>query len=166
MEQTQPSQAVSTHATDIRAQDAANATSEAQKKVWPFRIGTSASITRTITEADVIAHAQLSGDVNPLHLDDAFAKRTRFGRRIAHGQLLAGMISAVIGTKLPGPGAIFMSQSCKFLRPVDFGDAITATVTVAALREDKPIVALGCYCTNQRSEYVFEGEAVLLYEPV
>jgi acyl dehydratase len=76
------------------------------------------------------------------------------------------MISAVLGTKLPGPGAIFMSQNCKFLRPVYIGDEVTATVTVAALREDKPIVVFETYCANQHGQWLIEGAAVLLYEPV
>ena len=106
----------------------------------------------------------MTGDKNPVHLDDAYARTTRFGGRIAHGMLTAGLISAVLGTKLPGPGAIYLNQTLKFTAPVRIGDTITATAEVTAYREDKRIVTLKTDCTNQRGELVLTGEAVLLME--
>ena len=127
-------------------------------------LGATASVTKTITEADLIAFARLTGDDNPMHLDAEFAKSTRFGKQIAHGMLTAGLISAVLGTKLPGPGAIYLSQSLMFLKPVFIGDTITATATVVSIHESKPIVTLHTRCVNQRGETVIEGEAVSLID--
>ena len=127
-----------------------------------FEIGEQAGLTKTITEADVMAFAGLVGDTNPLHLDDAYARQTRFGRRIAHGMLTAGLISAVLGTQLPGLGAIYLSQTLKFLAPVYLGDIITATVQVIAWRPDKRIVTLKTRCSNQEGQEVLIGEAVLM----
>jgi acyl dehydratase len=127
-----------------------------------FRIGESASLTRTITEDDVIAFARLTGDTNPLHLDEAYARTTRFGQRIVQGLLTAGLISVVLGTELPGPGAIYLEQSLQFLKPVYPGDTVTATATVTTYREDKGIVTLRTDCMNQHGEQVISGEAVLL----
>jgi 3-hydroxybutyryl-CoA dehydratase len=125
-------------------------------------VGQRATFSKTISEEDIKAFAQLSGDRNPLHLDDAFARRSRFGRPVAHGVLVAGVISAVLGNVLPGPGAIYLSQTLKFLRPVFPGDTVTATVEVTAYREDKGIVTLHTICTNQSGHEVVDGEAVLL----
>ena len=124
----------------------------------------SASLSRTISEEDVVAFAHLTGDVNPLHLDEAYAKGTRFGQRVAHGVFAAGLVSAVIGTRLPGPGAIYLSQSLKFTAPVFIGDTVTATVTV--LRAKGRVYTLETLCTNERGERVLEGEAVVLFEAV
>jgi len=125
-------------------------------------VGATASWSKTITSADVRAFAALSGDENPLHLDEAFARNTRFGRPIVHGMLVASLISAVLGQQLPGPGTIYLSQSLEFLRPVYPGDTITATVEVIHVREDKPVVTLIARCTNQNGEEVVRGEAVVL----
>jgi 3-hydroxybutyryl-CoA dehydratase len=125
-------------------------------------VGQRATFSKTITEADITAFAELSGDKNPLHLDVAFARRSRFGRPVAHGVLVAGVISAVLGNVLPGPGAIYVSQTLKFLRPVFPGDTVTARVEVTAYREDKGIVTLQTTCTNQAGHPVVDGEAVLL----
>ncbi len=127
-----------------------------------LRVGQRATRAKTITEADIQAFAGLSGDRNPLHLDEGFARRSRFGRPIAHGILAAGVISAALGMDLPGPGAIYLSQTLKFLRPVYPGDTVTATVEVIAFREDKGIVTLRTTCANQAGEPVVDGEAVLL----
>lgn len=127
-----------------------------------FRVGESASLTRTITEDDVAAFARLTGDTNPLHLDEAYARTTRFGRRIVQGLLTAGLISALLGTELPGPGAIYLGQNLRFLQPVYPGDTVTATVEVTAYRKDKGIVTLRTDCVNQHGEQVISGEAVLL----
>jgi 3-hydroxybutyryl-CoA dehydratase len=127
-----------------------------------LEVGDTDSLTKTITDDDIRAFAALTGDHNPVHLDDDFAKTTRFGRRIAHGMLSAGLISAVLANKLPGTGTLYLSQSLTFVAPVYPGDTITARVTVAKVREDKPIVTLETVCTNQRDEPVIRGEAVVL----
>lgn len=127
-----------------------------------LRIGERASLTRTLTEEDVLAFARLTGDTNPLHLDEAYARTTRFGSRIVPGLLTAGLISALLGTELPGPGAIYLAQRLQFLGPVYLGDTVTATVEVIAYREDKRVVTLRTACVTQRGDQVIEGEAVLL----
>jgi len=127
-----------------------------------LKTGDSASLTKTFSDENVRSFAEISGDTNPVHLDDDFAAGTRFKRRLVHGMLTAGLISAVLGTKLPGPGSIYLSQSITFRAPVFINDTITATVTVARIREDKPIVTLATVCKNQDGEVVLDGEAVLL----
>lgn len=127
-----------------------------------LKIGDSASLTKTFTDEDVRSFAKISGDTNPVHLDDDFAAGTRFKRRLVHGMLTAGLISAVLGTKLPGPGSIYLSQSITFRAPVFINDTITAAVTVSGIREDKPIVTLETVCMNQDGAVVLDGEAVLL----
>lgn len=131
-----------------------------------FKPGDTASLTRTITQADVGAFASLSGDTNPVHLDPEHARRTRFGRPIAHGALLGGLISAAIGTRLPGEGAIYLSSSLRFRAPCFVGDTVTATVTVREVRADRPILTLDTRCTNERGETLVTGESVVLHEPV
>lgn len=132
---------------------------------FPFQVGDSAEVTREITQEDVQAFASLSGDDNPLHLDASFAARTRFRQPIAHGMLTASLISAVIGTRLPGPGGIYLSQELKFVRPVFIGDRVTARAEILDIRPDKPILRLRTTCINQRGETVITGEAVVMYEP-
>jgi 3-hydroxybutyryl-CoA dehydratase len=127
-------------------------------------VGQTASLSKTILDEDVRQFAQLVGDYNPVHLDDDFAKKTRFGRRIAHGMWGASLISTVVGTQLPGPGTIYLSQSLDFKAPVFLGDTITAEATVTHVREDKPIVTLDTVCRNQRGELVLKGVAVVLSE--
>ena len=129
----------------------------------PLNIGSKASFSKKITESDVVTFAQLSGDNNPMHLDENYAKGTRFGARIAHGAFSFAVISTVLGTQLPGPGTIYMSQTLKFLKPVYFDDTITGTVEITAIRADKGIVTLKTTCTNQRGEPVAEGEAVVFH---
>jgi 3-hydroxybutyryl-CoA dehydratase len=129
-----------------------------------FKVGYTASITRRVTEADVRAFAELTGDHNPVHLDEGFAVKTRFGRRIAHGMLGASLISAVLGTELPGTGSIYLSQTLQFLGPVYLDDTVTARVTVTKVREDKSIVTLATVCENQSGETLIRGEAVVLVE--
>ena len=129
----------------------------------PLNIGATASYSKEITEQDVVTFAQLSGDNNPMHLDENYAKGTRFGARIAHGAFSFAVISTVLGTRLPGPGTIYMSQTLKFLKPVYFDDTITGTAEITAIRADKGIVTLKTTCTNQRGEPVAEGEAVVFH---
>lgn len=124
--------------------------------------GDKASRTTTITDEMIRTFADLTGDNNPVHLDEAYAAGTRFGRRIAHGMIAAGLISAVLANDLPGPGTVYLSQTLQFKAPVYPGDTITATVEVKSIRPDKPIVTLGTVCINQENKVVLEGEAVVL----
>ncbi len=130
----------------------------------PFALGQKAAFTKQITARDVRAFAELSGDTNPVHLDENYARQSRFGARIAHGALSVALISAVLGSQLPGEGTVYLSQSIKFVKPVYFDDTITATAEIIALRADKGIVTLKTVCANQRGEVVAEGEAVVLNE--
>jgi 3-hydroxybutyryl-CoA dehydratase len=123
--------------------------------------GMSAIFTKTVTEADIVLYAGISGDTNPVHLDQEFAKDTMFKGRIAHGMLTAGFISAVLGTRLPGPGSIYLSQSLKFKAPVRIGDTVRARVTVTTLDKEKG------RCTFATTAHVgdvlvLEGEAQIL----
>ena len=127
-----------------------------------FKVGDSAEITKTIEQADVDAFAAVTGDHNPVHVDEEFAKSTRFGQRIAHGMLTASLISSVLANKLPGEGSVYLGQTLKFVAPVFPGDEITARVTVKEIREDKPILRLETICMNQRDEIVIRGEATVL----
>ena len=127
-----------------------------------FKPGDTASISKTITDDDIQKFADASGDHNPLHLDDEFAKSTRFGRRIAHGMFSASLISAVLANQLPGQGSIYLAQTLKFVAPVFPGNTITARVTVISIRDDKPVMKLETVCTNQHDEVVIKGEATVL----
>ena len=127
-----------------------------------FNVGDSAEITKTIDQADIEAFAAVTGDHNPVHVDEMFAQQTRFGRRIAHGMLTASLISSVLANKLPGEGSVYLGQTLKFVAPVFPGDEVTARVTVKAVRKDKPIVTLETICVNQRGETVIRGEATVL----
>ena len=125
-------------------------------------VGQSASFTKTITETDVYMYAGISGDLNPAHLNEEYAKNTVFKGRIAHGMLSASLISAVLGMQLPGPGSIYMKQDLKFLAPVRFNDTITATCTVKEVTIEKNRVALDCKVTNQNGVVVISGEALMM----
>src|ERR1044071_9121735 len=107
-----------------------------------FNIGDSAEVTKTIEQSDIDAFADLTGDHNPVHVDEEFAKTSRFGRRIAHGMLTASLISSVLANKLPGEGSVYLGQTLQFQAPVFPGDEVTARVTVPGIREDKPIATL------------------------
>jgi acyl dehydratase len=124
-------------------------------------IGETAARTRTITADLVAAFADLSDDRNPVHLDEAYAAATPFKGRIAHGMIAGMLISAVLGNDLPGPGSIYLGQTLSFRAPVYIGDAITARVTVIAVRADKRIVTLATECVSQRGEVVVTGEAAI-----
>ena len=128
------------------------------------QVGETASFTKTITETDVILFAGSTGDMNPFHINEEYARQTRFGKRIAHGMLVTGLISAVMGMKLPGPGTIYLRQELDFRRPVYIGDTITAVAEVLEVREDKLIVTLSTNCYNQHDEIVVEGKAVVLVD--
>ena len=124
--------------------------------------GDKASRTTAITDEMIRAFAALTGDTNPVHLDDTYAAGTRFGRRIAHGMIAAGLISAALANDLPGPGTVYLSQTLQFKAPVYPGDTLTTAVEVKSVRPDKPIVTLGTVCKNQNDVIVLEGEAVVL----
>jgi 3-hydroxybutyryl-CoA dehydratase len=128
-----------------------------------MRIGDVAELSRTFTGEDVQAFAALTGDHNPVHLDDHYASGTRFKRRIVHGMLTASLLSSVLANKLPGEGTVYLSQSLKFVAPVYLDDTVTARVTVSAIRQDKPIATLETVCVNQRGEPLITGEAVVLF---
>lgn len=125
-------------------------------------VGDTAALTKTITDEDIQTFAGLTGDRNPVHLNDEYAAGTRFGRRIAHGMLAASLISAALANELPGRGTVYLSQSLQFTAPVYPGDTVTARVTVTRVREDKPIITLETVCVNQDGEAVVRGEAVVL----
>lgn len=124
-------------------------------------VGQSASYTKTVTEADIVKFAEVSGDNNPVHLDEAFAQSTMFKGRIAHGMLSAGFISTVIGTKLPGSGTIYMSQTLRFRAPVRIGDTVTATCTITEIIPEKRRAVLTTVC-KVGDTVVIEGEALVM----
>jgi len=127
-----------------------------------LHLGQQAAVSKVIEEADIDAFAALTGDSNPVHLDEAFAATTRFGGRIAHGMLSAGLFSTVLGMKLPGTGAIYLGQTLRFTAPVRPGDTVTATAEVVELVPEKRRVRLRTTATNQRGETVIDGEAQML----
>jgi 3-hydroxybutyryl-CoA dehydratase len=124
-------------------------------------VGQSAMFGKTVTEADIMAFAGVSGDTNPIHLHEGFAKASRFKQRIAHGMLSGSFISTVIGTKLPGPGAIYVSQTMNFMAPVLIGDTITAVATITAIDSTKRRVTIKTQCLNE-DKVVIDGEAIVL----
>jgi len=126
-------------------------------------LGHVATASKTMTDDDVRKFADLVGDRNPIHLDEAFARKTKFGRRIVHGLLIASLISTAIGTHL-SKSAVYLSQTLQFVKPVYLGDTITARVTVVKIRNDKPIVTLETVCVNQLEDPVVKGEAQILIE--
>jgi 3-hydroxybutyryl-CoA dehydratase len=127
-----------------------------------LEVGQTAEFTKTITEADVYAFAGITGDFNPVHVDQVAAEASRFGTRIAHGMLTAALLSTVIGMKLPGPGCIYLSQSLRFTAPVRFGDTVTAVVEIRELDRDKNRITLATKCVNQKDEVVAKGESLVM----
>ncbi len=126
-----------------------------------LEIGMTAIYARTVTDADIVLFSGISGDTNPLHLSSDFADGTPFEGRVAHGMLTAGFISAVIGTKLPGPGCVYMSQSLRWNAPVRAGDSVLARVTIEEIFRDKQRLRLSTICTVGE-EVVIEGEALVM----
>ena len=126
-----------------------------------LKMGQRASFSKTVSESDVYLFAGISGDFNPAHINQAYAEQTPFKTRIAHGMLSASFISTVLGTQLPGPGAIYISQSLTFLAPVTIGDTITATAEVVEIMAEKKRVRLKTFCTNQDGKEVLTGEALI-----
>ncbi len=131
-----------------------------------FDLGETARLTKTIVERDITTLAEITGDFNPIHINEEFAQKTRFQGCIAHGILSAGLISAVLGMKLPGPGAIYLSQRLNYLYPTRVGDTLTAEVEVTKWSLEKNVIHLNTRCFNQDERNVVEGEAVLLIEPL
>jgi 3-hydroxybutyryl-CoA dehydratase len=123
-------------------------------------VGMTETLEKTIAASDVVGFAQLTGDRNPIHLSEHFAAKTPFGTRIAHGLYTAGLISAVLGTRLPGPGAVYISQTLNFRAPVKIGDTVLVTVTVAELVPERQRARLTCRCTVD-GEVVLDGEALV-----
>ncbi|SDS51469.1 phosphate butyryltransferase [Bradyrhizobium canariense] len=124
-----------------------------------IEVGETAALSRTVTQQDIELFAVVSGDVNPAHMDPAYAETDMFHKIVAQGILEAGLISAVLGTKLPGPGTIYLGQDLRFLRPVSIGDRITATLRVTEKHPEKGDLVLDCRCTNQSNELVISGTA-------
>ena len=125
-------------------------------------VGQSASLSKTISESDVYTFAGITGDLNPAHVNEEYARQSRFGGRIAHGLLSAGLISAAIAMKLPGPGTIYLGQTIKFLAPVRIGDTVTATVKVLSMDAARRRAVLETTCHNQKDALVITGEATVL----
>ena len=126
-----------------------------------IKVGDEASLSRTITEVHIVNYAGLTGDMNPVHVDAEHAAQSMFGERIAHGMLVAGLISAVLGTQLPGPNSIYLGQDLNFMAPVRIGDTIKILVTVTEKRDPKRILKLRTTAYNQRGEIVIDGSAVV-----
>jgi len=134
---------------------------DARVAITDFSIGQAAESTRMISEADVMAFAQVSGDFNPVHVDAAAAAQSPFGERIVHGMLTASLLSALVASELPGPGAIYLSQSLEFLRPVKLGDTVTAHVAITAIDEPKRRLTLATSVRNARGKNVITGVALV-----
>ncbi len=134
---------------------------------WTYEslaVGSKDCLRKTITAGDVDLFADLSLDKNPVHLDEAFAGKTRFGKRIAHGMLSASLISAVVGTKIPGYGAIYMLQSLRFLKPVYLGETLTAWAEVKEKIDEKKRVILVTWVEKENGDRVIEGEATVFFD--
>lgn len=128
-----------------------------------MNVGDSCLYREVITAEMIERFAEASGDYNPIHLDDAAAREAGFKWRIAHGMLVASIISCVLGQEFPGPGTVYLGQTLSFKRPVFMGDAITVRVEVKAIRSDKPIAILATTCTTDNGQVVLEGEATVKY---
>ena len=131
------------------------------KTIEELRIGDTAEFTKTISESDIYLFAGVTGDLNPAHINESYASNTFFKGRIAHGMLLAGFISGVIGMKLPGPGSIYIRQELKFLAPARIGDTITARVEITQMQSEKNRITLRTTCMNQENTLVMDGEAMI-----
>jgi 3-hydroxybutyryl-CoA dehydratase len=140
-------------------------TSEMGRSYDELEIGQEASFAKTITETDVTLFAGISGDFNPVHMNEEFAKKTPFKRRIAHGALPQSLIAPVLGMKLPGPGTVLVEITCRFKAPTFFGDTVTAKAVVSEKIEDKKWVRMALTWTNQRGDTVATGEALVIPPP-
>ncbi len=131
------------------------------KTIKEIKVGDSSEFSKTIGESDIYLFAGITGDLNPFHVNEDYSKNTFFKGRIAHGVLLAGFISTVVGCQLPGPGAIYVRQELNFLAPARIGDTITAKATATEVDIEKNRVVLKTTCTNQEGEVVLDGQAVV-----
>ena len=131
------------------------------KTMEELKVGDTAEIQKTISETDVYLYAGITGDLNPAHLNEEYARGTFFKTRIAHGMLIAGLISTILGNKLPGPGTIYTHQSVDFLAPVRFGDTITARAEITELDSERNRARLKTTCMNQEGTMVLDGEALV-----
>jgi 3-hydroxybutyryl-CoA dehydratase len=131
------------------------------KTIGEIQVGDAAEFGKTVSESDIYLFAGITGDFNPAHVNEEYAKNTFFKTRIAHGILVAGFISTVLATRLPGPGTIYLKQDLQFLAPVHMGDTITARLEVVAVERDKNRVRLKTTCTNQVGKAVLSGEALV-----
>jgi 3-hydroxybutyryl-CoA dehydratase len=132
------------------------------KSIDQIKVGDTAEFGKTVTETDIYLYAGITGDFNPAHVNEAYAKNTFFKTRIAHGMLTAGFISAILANQLPGPGTIYLKQQLSFLAPVRIGDTITGRVEVLELIVEKNRVRLKTTCTNQDNVVVLDGEALVM----
>lgn len=132
------------------------------KTISQLRLGDKAYVEKTISETDVYLYAGITGDLNPAHINEEYAKGTLFKGRIAHGMLTVGLISAVLGMKLPGPGTIYLGQELKFTAPVRIGDTIKAEVEVSEINKEKNRIKLRTTCKNQKGEVVLDGIATVM----
>jgi 3-hydroxybutyryl-CoA dehydratase len=131
------------------------------KTIEELQVGERAEFSKTISETDVYLYAGITGDLNPAHVDEEYAKKTFFKTRIAHGMLLGGLISGVLGNRLPGPGTIYLRQEMAFLAPVHFGDTLTAVVEISEIDKEQKRVKAKTTCVNQEGTLVLTGEAVV-----
>ena len=131
------------------------------KTIDEIKVGDTAEFTKTVSEADIYMYAGVTGDVNPAHIDEIYASNTFFKTRIAHGMLLGGFISTVLGNELPGHGTIYLKQDLEFLAPVRIGDTVTARAEVVEIIQDKNRVLLKTTCVNKDGETVVDGKALV-----
>ncbi len=131
------------------------------KTINELRVGDTAEFSKTLSESDIYLYAGITGDLNPAHVNEAYAKGTFFKTRIAHGMLAAGFISTVMGTKLPGPGTVYVKQTLNFLAPVHMGDTITARVEITEVMTEKNRLKVKTVCENQDGTTVLDGEALV-----
>lgn len=131
------------------------------KTIGELHLGDAAEFSKTVSESDIYLYAGVSGDMNPAHIDESYARNTFFKTRIAHGMLSAGFISAAIGMKLPGPGSIYIRQELNFRAPVQIGDTVTARVEIIEVNVEKNRVRMRTTCTNQEDTLILDGEAMV-----
>lgn len=127
-----------------------------------FSVGQTASFSRTVTETDIVMFAGMSGDYNPVHIDQEYAAGTKFGQRIAHGLLTTSFLSRLLGMELPGQGSVYLEQTLKFTKPVFIGDTITASAEILAIDHEKRIIRLETICRKQDDTVVLTGEAKMI----
>jgi 3-hydroxybutyryl-CoA dehydratase len=131
------------------------------KTVAQLKVGDSAEFAKTVSESDVYLYAGITGDFNPAHVNEAYAQKTFFKTRIAHGMLTAGFISAILANQLPGPGTIYIRQELNFLAPVRMGDTVTARVEIIEINAEKNRVKVKTTCSNQEGTQILDGEALI-----